>query len=120
MKPTYPNLELIEYKAQQILNRMSTGKDNLRLDFSLITFPQVWGSTCAGFDIMPDGKPVFSGSAMTKEYTTVVLVAPIDMYFVFFGNKPAYTVTNPNENFSNDLKEQNMAPVSLAEERYSD
>lgn len=118
MKPTYPNLELIEYKAQLIISRKQ--KDNPLFDFSLITFPQVWGSTCTGFDIMPDGKPVFSGSAMTKEYTTVVQVAPIDMYFVFFGNKPAYTVTNPNENFLNDLKERNMAPVSLAEERYSD
>ncbi len=118
MKPTYPNLELIEFKAQQILNRK--GKDNSPLDYSLILFPQVWGSTCTGFDITPDGEPVFSGSAMTKEYTTVVQVSPINVYCVFFGNKPAYTITNPNKNFLNDLKEQNMYPMSRAKERYGD
>jgi len=120
MKPTYPNLKLIEFKAQQILNRMGMGEDNPQLDFSLIMFPQVWDGTCTGFDIMPNGKPVFNSSAITKEYTTVVRISPFDVYCVFFGNKMAYACSKPNKNFLNDLKEQNMASISRSKWRYID
>ena len=116
MNATYPNLELIEYRTHQLFSNEK--KNNPLLDITLIIFPQIWGSTCTGFDVMPDGEPVFSGCSMTKEYTTIVYVKPIDIYVVFFGNKPAYTVSNPNELFLSDLTNRNMAPVSQAKKRY--
>lgn len=59
----YPNLELIEYKIRLILS-----KDP---EFQAMVFPQVWGSTCTGFDVTEDGMPTMGGSMMTTEYTTV-------------------------------------------------
>lgn len=116
MRAELPNLELIEYKALQIIQKLHVARK--QFDFDIITFPQVWGSTCGGLDVMPNGKPAFSGSAMTKEYTTVVYENATDTYFVFFGNQLAYQLREPNQNFFDDLKDHHIAPMSEATNRY--
>lgn len=97
-----PNLELLLYKAQQALahdpdfvQKIAEIKENdsrkkVYLDFSVECFSQIWGSTCTGFDVTEAGGPVMAGSAMTKEYTTIVHEKTTDTYCVFFGDRPCY------------------------------
>lgn len=65
-------------------------------------FTQTWGSTSLGFDGM-------GGSAMTTDYTVVCHVEGTDLYGVFFGEKLAYVVNNPNDLFYKDKRERYMA-----------
>lgn len=121
----YPNLELIECKFNNRI--VSDFKDDIkslgdyRFRHRVYVFPQLWGSTVTGFDI--DGS--CGGSAMTEEYTTVVEKSIIKLdgdftqfkniyYGVFFGNKPAYILKNPNERFLKDLSEMYMQPQSTS------
>lgn len=123
-----PNLELLLYKAQQLLahdeefiKALQKRKDELNhltVDFDVIVFSQVWRNTCTGFDITPDGSPTIGGCAMTKEYTTVIHETVTDCYCVFFGDRPCYKVTNANQNFHEDLMKRQMASLSEAKERY--
>lgn len=123
-----PNLELLLYKAQQLLahdeefiKALQKRKDELNhltVDFDVIVFSQVWGNTCTGFDITTDGSPTIGGCAMTKEYTTVIHETVTDCYCVFFGDRPCYKVTNANQNFHEDLMKRQMASLSEAKERY--
>lgn len=123
-----PNLELLLYKAQQLLahdeefiKALKERKDELNhlsVDFDMIVFSQVWGNTCTGFDVTPDGSPAVGGCAMTKEYTTVIHETVTDCYCVFFGDRPCYKVTNANQNFHEDLMKRQMASLSEAKERY--
>lgn len=123
-----PNLELLLYKAQQLLahdeefiKALQKRKDELNhltVDFDVIVFSQVWGNTCTGFDITPDGSPTIGGCAMTKEYTIVIHETVTDCYCVFFGDRPCYKVTNANQNFHEDLMKRQMASLSEAKERY--
>lgn len=123
-----PNLELVLYKAQQLLSRDKEFVDvlaerrktekHLRIDFTLEVFPQMWGSTCTGFDITENGEPTVGGCAMTEEYTIVIHERTTDCYCVFFGEQPCYKVTNANKDFYDDLKNHRMASLSEAKKRY--
>ena len=116
-----PNLELLMYKAGIYLEydeeytQKSKGKS---LNFTIETFPQIWGSTCTGFDITEDGRGTFGGCAMTTEYTTVVHEENTNSYLVFFGDSPCYAVYNPKKAFYEDLKERRLASLSKSKERY--
>ena len=127
--PKLPNVELVLYKAKQFLskdsqflNKMETemkdGNNKRPIEFDLIMFPQIWGSTCTGFDVTPDGSPVMSGCAMTKEYTTIVHELLTDTYTVFFGDTPCYQVHDANNAFCEDLGKRQMASLSEAKKRY--
>ncbi|RDY21425.1 hypothetical protein [Criibacterium bergeronii] len=118
MKAAFPNLELIEHKATELalLDKALSSPP----EFDLITFPQIWGSTCTGFDLTSDGLPAVSGSAMTKEYTTVAHELKTDVYYIFFGGRPCYKVTEAGKNFFSDLNSRNMASLSKAKDRYID
>lgn len=118
MKPLFPNLELIEHKATELAlldNHLSSPPE-----FNLLSFTQTWGSTCTGFDLTFDGLPAIGGSAMTKEYTTVAHELKTDVYYIFFGNRPCYKVTEAGKNFFDDLKHHRMASLSQAKQRYID
>lgn len=128
MNANIPNLELLLYKAQQLLahdesfikavSEKKKDEKHVFLDFNIETFPQVWGSTCTGFDVTADGEPTVGGCAMTKEYTSVVHERVTDTYCVFFGDRPCYKVDNPNREFFEDLQKRNMASLSEAKKRY--
>lgn len=119
-----PNLELIMYKAQHLLTQDENFVKRLaehkpcRVDFVAETFPQMWGNTCAGFDITPDGQPTVGGSAMTEVYTTVIKERVTNTYIVFFGDKACYKVVNPPETFLTDLNKRQMRSLSQAKELY--
>lgn len=128
MNPKYPNLELIEYKTKELLQKdenfvtkfkeLKSKNKYAYLDFDAVVFSQLWGSTCTGFDVMPDGSPAIGGSAMTKEYTTVMHELLTDTYVVFFGDKPCYKVENANDKFLEDLKNKNLDSLSMAKRNY--
>lgn len=130
MAARIPNLELLLYKAQQALAhdpdfvqkiaemKQSKNYNKVYLDFDIECFPQIWGSTCTGFDVTETGEPVMAGSAMTKEYTTVIHEQTTDTYCVFFGDRPCYKVDNPTNEFRQDLIKRQMASLSRAKKRY--
>lgn len=125
-----PNLELLLYKAQQLLandedfkqavaNAKAEKKTSwVPLDFDVECFPQIWGSTCTGFDVTPEGEAMIGGSAMTKEYTTIIHELLTDTYCVFFGDRPCYKVDNPSEDFYKNMLKRQMVSLSEAKNRY--
>jgi len=124
----YPNLELLEYKARAALSRdeeflkifeeKKKNKKYVYAEIDAVVFPQIWGSTCTGFDVTEDGSPAWGGCAMTKEYTTVFHELLTDTYIIFFGEKMCYKVTNANAEFYEDLQKRQMASLSEAKRRY--
>lgn len=132
MKTNYPNLDLLEFKAQILLEKddefmkkvHAKQKENkyaplgLGLNFDVIVFPQIWGSTCLGFDQDEFGGNTMGGCAMTKAYTTVFHETLTDTYVVFFGQKAAYSVTDASEQFYKDLNNRQMASLSQAKKEY--
>lgn len=128
MNARYPNLELLEYKARAALSRdeeflkifeeKKKNKKYVYAEIDAVVFPQIWGSTCTGFDVTEDGSPTLGGCAMTKEYTTVLHELLTDTYIIFFGEKMCYKVTNANAEFYEDLQKRQMASLSEAKRRY--
>ena len=128
MNARYPNLELLEYKARAALSRdeeflkifeeKKKNKKYVYAEIDAVVFPQIWGSTCTGFDVTEDGSPAWGGCAMTKEYTTVFHELLTDTYIIFFGEKMCYKVTNANAEFYGDLQKRQMASLSEAKRRY--
>ncbi len=128
MNARYPNLELLEYKARAALSRdeeflkifeeKKKNKKYVYAEIDAVVFPQIWGSTCTGFDVTEDGSPAWGGCAMTKEYTTVLHELLTDTYIIFFGEKMCYKVTNANAEFYEDLQKRQMASLSEAKRRY--
>ena len=126
--PNCPNLELLEYKVQQLLlkdeetiNKLKEIKKKnkyARLNFEVIVFAQTWENTCTGFDVMEDGSAAWGGQAFTKEYTSVLHELLTDTYVVCFGDRPCYKVTNANEQFYEDLNKRRMASLSEAKKLY--
>ena len=125
-----PNLELLMFKAEQLLRRnqkfvecyaakMGDNWDNkIQFNFSVDVFLQLWGSTALGFDLTSDGSPAIGGSAMTEAYTTVVHERTLDFYVVFFGNEVCYTVDEANAQFLSDLQYHNVRGLSDAKNLY--
>lgn len=76
MNARYPNLELLEYKArvalsqdEEFLKLFEEKKRNNKYAYAeidAVMFPQIWGSTCTGFDVTEDGSPAIGGCSMTK------------------------------------------------------
>ena len=122
-----PNLDLLMYKAMLYFQQDKESlkkRDALKLQnyqaitFDIETFPQIWGSTCTGFDITEDGKATVGGCAMTTEYTTVVRANRINSYVVFFGDRICYAVHDPGKEFYDDLMNRNLASLSEAKKKY--
>lgn len=126
----YPNLELLEYKAKQLLSQDKEflsaveaykKKNNTKyacFNFNTTMFPQIWGSTCTGFDVEADGSPAIGDGAITKEYTTILCETLTGSYVVCFGDRPCYKVTNPSKDFINDMWQHRMVSLSEAKGRY--
>lgn len=124
----YPNIELLEYKVSlmlskdKVFSRKYIDEKEKRgyayTEMEAMMFPQIWGSTCTGFDITENGEPAIGGSAMTKEYTTVFHELVTDIYVVCFGEKPCYMVHDATEIFLDDLRRQQMRSLSQAKTTY--
>lgn len=86
----------------QLLRRYSYDRDYDNGD--LYDFDQVWGSTALGFDGV-------GGSAMTTARTYVFVPGGLNTALVFFRDRFAYQIDNPNEQFWEDVQNHNMASV---------
>ena len=120
-KPDLPCLPLIEERAKNILIEKIRKEyypfdENTPQyiynaykypDFDFNVFSQIWGSTALGFHGI-------GGQALTKAYTTVLKEQNSNMFFVFFGERFAYIVNEPNELFQKDFENHSMKPVYLA------
>lgn len=115
----YPNLELIEKTFKEKVGEKYPDIFNKTDErFHIYTadmFSQIWSNTATGFDL----EPLYSGQAFTNEYTTVMrldYLIPINnnafvpklLYGVFFGNRLAYILRNPNQKFEFDLRDRQM------------
>jgi len=126
LNPSYPNLELLEYKVKENIckDKMLVEKLNefrkkhSYASFKVIVFPQTWATTCTGFDVAADGSPAFGGCAITNEYTSVFHEELTDTYVVCFGDRPCYMVTDATDEFFEDLRKRDMASLSKAKKRY--
>ena len=111
------------YKLERRFEKQIEDKKMFFEHVSIDMFLQMWPSDACGFD----EKGEHSGPTCSEEYTTVFIhthkktpYSYSDVVFagVFFGEKLAYTISNPNETFLEDLKERDIACVGDAEERY--
>lgn len=115
----YPDLELIEQTfKEKVKEKYPSAFDanNQWLKCTADMFMQTWSNTATGFDL----EPVYSGQAFTDEYTTVMELEwyelssvdnklhPKSLYGVFFGNRLAYILKNPNQKFEFDLRDRCM------------
>ena len=106
----YPNLELLDYKVQQLLKVFDLIHD--KYDYIMAEmYPQLWGSTALGFGGI-------GGQAMTIAYTTVFYDQGRHYAMVFFDSRLAYIVSEPTEAFWADLKEHKLLSVDKAKVEY--
>lgn len=99
-----PNLELIQ---ERFYNHIKPELSALKYypEFELTVFLQTWGSTTLGFGGI-------GGQAITSAYTTVIWEENTGFYGVFFGERLAYVIKNPNDLFIEDLRKQRMNECS--------
>lgn len=105
MRTDLPCLPLIQERFwNAIKDELSEEEKKYYPEFEMMMFKQTWGSTALGFGGI-------GGQAMTSAYTTVVM----DMYTgwvgVFFGEKLAYKINNPNQKFYEDMRNGQMVEV---------
>lgn len=114
----YSNLELIEKTFKEKVKEKYPSVFNANSQWRKCTadvFIQTWSNTATGFDL----EPVYSGQAFTDEYTTVMFLnwwekdkdfwnPKGDICGVFFGNRLAYILKNPNQKFEFDLRDRCM------------
>lgn len=117
-------LEEIKKAYPKIFNKEKTKEHKCRVN----VFPQTWASTATGFNL----ESVYSGQAITDEYTTVISLhwwevdedgwwnPKDDVYGVFFGDKLAYFCEHPNEKFRFDLRNRRMRPQKTAGDYIND
>lgn len=102
---TLPNLPLIQERFfNSIQNELI--QNNIRYpEFEVINvFSQTWGSTALGFSGI-------GGQAMTSAYTTIIESVDLGYVAVFFGERMAYIIKQPNEKFVEDVKKREMCSV---------
>jgi len=75
-------------------------------NFKVYSFPQLWGSTCLGFGGI-------GGQAFTLAQTTVIVLEKEKIIYgwVFFDDRPAYRIDNPNIKFFVDIQAQHMEAI---------
>ena len=124
MKAKYPNLELLDYQARQIILHNKEYLDKIQkmacpeIDFFASVHKQYWGSGVTAFDVDKDGMPVMAPQAITPAYTTVFFEPENKIYIVFVDSKCCYVVENANERFLSDLKNHSLVSVSEAMKVY--
>ena len=126
LHPTFPNLELLAYIAEQTLNTKFSDKVKKFKEinryfypaFQSIVFPQTWSNTATAFDVTASGTPTIAGQALTTAYTVVMHEPVMDLYMVFVDNRLCYAVDEPNEKFLSDLSQHNLLCLSKALKEY--
>lgn len=97
--PCLPLIQERHINAVRAINKEYTYHDA-----TMKMFMQTWGSTALGFRGI-------GGQAITNAYTTIVEDYEEGLYSVFFGNRLAYVIHNPNQLFFEDMAKESMKPV---------
>ena len=106
MRIELPCLPLIQERFWNAIKDDLTKEDKKYYpEFEMTMFLQTWGSTALGFSGI-------GGQAMTSAYTTVVREIYSNWCGVFFGDRLAYKIENPNHTFNEDVCKFQMKPVS--------
>lgn len=113
-KAEIPHLgELLDRCLAELPNRYNVGDHPPRC-MSVHPFIQVWPNTGCGF-----AEPGYVyGQAFTKQYTVVITVEELEFAMVFFGDTPAYEVSEFSDAFMDDLDMHNMAGKYKARTKY--
>lgn len=102
----YKKLPCLPLVVERHINSVRTKNPDYKYpELDLKMFSQCWGSTALGFGGI-------GGQAMTSAYTVVVNDYNENISSVFFGDRLAYTIFNPNDNFFNDMAKEKMEPVN--------
>ena len=119
-----PDLKYLECLAWVKAERISELKRKIWMPHTSVDlFLQTWPDTSCGLSTGFS----FAGQMLTEEYTSVFALRWVYsdtseealVYYVFFGNKLAYCVRNPNAKFFEDLKNRNMVAVA-GKDKYFD
>ena len=119
-----PDLKYLECLAWVKAERISELKRKIWMPHTSVDlFLQTWPDTSCGLSTGFS----FAGQMLTEEYTSVFELRCVYsdtseealVYYVFFGNKLAYCVRNPNAKFFEDLKNRNMVAVA-GKDKYFD
>lgn len=106
MRTDLPCLPLIQERFwNAIKDELSEEEKKYYPEFEMMMFKQTWGSTALGFGGI-------GGQAMTSAYTTVVIDVYTGWCGVFFGERLAYAIKNPNQKFYEDVHNRQMVDVS--------
>ena len=100
-----PCLPLIQERFwNAIKDKLTPEEKKYYPDFSLYMFPQAWSDTSLGFGGI-------GGQAITTGYTTVIIELNSNYCGVFFNERLAYVIKNPNDKFFDDLHNMKMSNV---------
>ncbi len=120
----YPDLEYFEsVMLANIYQDHPDFKNKVRTRNTTVDmFPQMWPTTAGGFE----APNMMAGQAIRITETTVISMTlyigknaeRYDFYGVFFGNEPAYLVTDPPKEFFDDIKNRKMKSKYKAMEEY--
>lgn len=80
-------------------------RNGIYAGYMIREFWQIWYSTSLGFN--EPGEP-----RMIKAYTTIIQVASLDQYDIYFDGRYAYSVEMPTDIFFEDLQKKNLKPVT--------
>ena len=113
--PEYPNIQLLDYIFRENIEKCF-GPLNKFQDIDVYVFPQTWPNTGGGF-----AQPgVVYGQSFIKEYTTVLFDLSLNIAMVAFGNRPAYFIENPNQEFVDDFNRKLMKTKYEAQKHYKE
>lgn len=102
------NLPCLPLIMERHINAVrSRGEEYKYPEVEMRMFKQTWGSTALGFG-------GFGGQAITAAYTVIVEDYSEGWYSVFFGDRLAYLIRNPNDLFFEDIRKENMKPCYQA------
>ena len=105
MRTDLPCLTLIQERFWNAIKDELDEKDKKYFpEFEMTMFLQTWGDTSLGFGGI-------GGQMMTSAYTTVVRDIYSGWCGVFFGEKLAYKIKDPNQTFNEDICKFQMKPV---------
>ena len=117
MTAEYPNIPLLDYIFREHIQKFLDQNDRVYvLNVDVYVFPQTWPNTGGGF-----AQPgCVYGQSFIKEYTTVLMDMDHNFAMVAFGNKPAYMIQNPNQEFVDDFNKKLMKTKHEALRHYKE
>lgn len=113
----HKGMPMMEYEWR---GKMHHRRPELR-DLSILSWPQMWGSTCLAFDANPN---TIAGAACTTAVTVLIGLSGGTITLVYVGGRPAYCIdarkitTEQRTAFQNDAMNNVILGQRRAIDRY--